>query len=55
MGSAVRDWKGVARLQHIHVIYSGVHGKVNDAITFDQNDFSEIHESKTIEVSCQFQ
>ena len=51
-GGAVEDLKGVAYLQYI--IYGGVDRKVNDAITFEQSNFSEIHESKTIEVSCLF-
>ena len=44
------DGKGVAYLQYI----SYIDRKVNDAITFEQSDFSEIHESKTFYASCRF-
>ena len=34
-----------------YIIYGGFDRKVNDAITFEQSNFSEIHESKIFEVS----
>ena len=39
---------------YIIYIYGCADRKVNDAITFEQSDFSEIHESKPSEYVCSF-